>query len=420
MHFSKPYPSIGLIFAIVLAISFPGKSFSQGPWSADVLEHIDNYFHPLENGFVSTVNGQCRGPNIYYWQMVTRVQNFRVRSSYMASKELPVKIGLQKNRDGEVIKAPVMFIIPGAFNNLSSRLPRQITDAFTKLGYHTVTFPNPWGTQYIEEKPLHPTGSIVQEGESLYEGMRYIHQAFKEQDILSGEVKVYGVSYGGFLSVMINAMDAESNDPIINGDVTSVSPPFNLAQTLDRLDGFISETQPFIGIGLFSTIRKGLGLCLLKENDSVDSENIKNAKGLTISTGFHSNLISSLMAYDKAWNLGSVPHSRLGSYSPVFRRWMKGMSFTRFYETYNPQGLESVRSDEGDLYAWMRRAQNAGNYHARVIVSQDDFLNENDELPEDSYSEETVILPNGGHYGFRSLNWYQQFQKKAHFLGARF
>lgn len=405
---------------LVCLCFFSNQTYAQGPWSEDVLDHIDNYYHPLENGFVSTVNGQCRGPNIYYWQMDTKIKNFRVRSSYMASKELPVKIGLQKNRDGKVIKAPLMFIIPGAFNNLSGRLPRQLTHAFTKLGYHTVTFPNPWGTQYIEEKPLYPIGSVVQEGQSLYEAMRFIHEAFSEQDILSGEVKLYGVSYGGFLSVMINALDAESDRPIINGAVTSVSPPFDLAQTLKRLDGFISETQSFIGIGLFSTLRKGLGLCLLKENESVDSKNIKNAKGLTISSGFHSNLISSLMAYDKAWRLRSVPHARLGSYSPVFRRWMKGMSFTKFYETYNPMGLKSIQSDEGDLYAWMNRAQAAGSYHARIIVSQDDFLNENQIMPYDSYNEETIILPNGGHYGFRSLNWYQQFQKKANFLGTRY
>lgn len=388
-------------------------------WPDNVLDHIDNYHHPLEDGFVSTVNGQCRGPNVYYWQMVTKVKNYRVRSSYMASKELPIKVALQRDANGNVIKAPLMYIVPGAFNNLNGRMPRQLTDAFTKLGYHTVTFPNPWGTQYIEEKPLYPTGSVVQEGESLYEAMRFVHEAFEEQDILDGKVKMYGVSYGGFLSVMINALDAEHERPIINGEVTSVSPPYHLAHTLERLDELISETQPFIGIGLFNTVRKGLGLCFLSDNGSVDDQNIKNAKGLTISSGFHSNLISSLMAYDKAWNIRSVPHARWGSYSPVFRRWMKAMSFTKYYETYNPQGLQSVRSDEGDLYAWMNRAQVAGNNLARVIVSQDDFLNDTGVEPFDVRHEETIILPNGGHYGFRSLGWYRQFQKKALFKGTR-
>lgn len=408
------------LFATLSTIVSLSTASANSAWPDNVLDHIDHYHHPLENGFVSTVNGQCRGPNVYYWQMNTKIQNYRVRSTYMDSKEMPLKIGLQKDKLGNVIKAPLMYIIPGAFNNLDGRLPRQLTDAFTKLGYHTVTFPNPWGTQYIEEKPLFPTGSVVEEGESLYEAMRFVHEAFEEQGILDGKVKMYGVSYGGFLSVMINALDAEHDSPIINGDVTSVSPPYNLANTLGRLDELISETQPFIGIGLFNTVRKGLGLCFLSDNNSVDAQNIKNAKGLTISSGFHSNLISSIMAYDKAWKLRSVPHARWGSYSRVFRRWMKGMSFTKYYETYNPAGLESVRSAEGDLYAWMNRAQVAGNNHARVIVSQDDFLNDTGVEPYEINHEETIVLPNGGHYGFRSLGWYRQFQKKALFPGQRF
>lgn len=89
------------------------------------------------------------------------------------------------------------------------------------------------------------------------------------------------------------------------------------------------------------------------------------------------------------------------------------MSFTRYYEIYAPNALDVIRSDQGDLYSWMERAQIAGSFKSRIMLSSDDFLNDNSNWPQRAHGEETVILENGGHYGFRSLRWYKQFQRKV-------
>jgi pimeloyl-ACP methyl ester carboxylesterase len=400
-------------FLIFSCFSFQASAYN--PWDLELTEHVDRYYHPLENTFVSTVQGQCRDWSRPYWAMDVPVKNYRVKSSFLDSGELPLKMALQRDDKGRPIKAPLIFGIPGAFNNLSSRMPKQFTDAFSSLGYHAITLPNPWGTQYIENRPYAPTGSVVNEGKAIYEAMRKVHNALSKQGLIADRVDVFGVSYGGFLSVMIDALDAESGAPILTGDVTAVSPPFNLGETLNQLDALIGQTQPFIGIGLYNTIKKGLALCLANSNSDIDNKKIKDARGLTIGAGFHADLITSLRAYDKAWNLRSVPHSFWGSYSPVFRRWMRGMSFTRYYEIYAPNALEVIRSEQGDIYSWMERAQRAGSFKTRIMLTGDDFLNDNSQWPQKAFDEETVILENGGHYGFRSLDWYKDFQKKVLF-----
>ena len=91
------------------------------------------------------------------------------------------------------------------------------------------------------------------------------------------------------------------------------------------------------------------------------------------------------------------------------------MSFTRYYEIYAPNALEVIRSEQGDIYSWMERAQRAGSFKTRIMLTGDDFLNDNSQWPQKAFDEETVILENGGHYGFRSLDWYKDFQKKVLF-----
>lgn len=406
--------ALKLLGTIIITI-FSFSTLAYNPWSVELKEHVERYYHPLENAFVSTVQGQCRDWTKPYWAMDVEVKDYRVKSSYLDSGELPLKMALQRDEDGRPIKAPVVFGIPGAFNNLDSGMSKQFTDNFSKMGYHTIIFPNPWGTQYIKNRPFAPTGSVEHEGRALYQAMRKVHQGLNSQGLIDERVDLFGVSYGGFLSVMIDAIDAESSNPILTGDITSVSPPFNLGVTLNQLDSLIGQTQPFIGIGLFQTLKKGLSLCLADSNRDVDSKKIKNARGLTIGAGFHADLINSLKAYDKAWNLRSIPHSFWGSYSPVFRRWMKRMSFTRYYKTYAPRALDKIRSEKGDLYYWLDKAQQAGSLKTRIMLSNDDFLNDNENWPDRAYGEETVALSNGGHYGFRSLRWYELFQKKVLF-----
>ena len=62
--------------------------------------------------------------------------------------------------------------------------------------------------------------------------MRHVYQKALINDMLSGPVRVAGVSYGGFLSVMVAALDSEHPDPIINQDATAVAPPYDMGITM--------------------------------------------------------------------------------------------------------------------------------------------------------------------------------------------
>ena len=414
----RPHHKTFKFVLILLMIVFNTKiSSAFDPWSERSRLLAEDYHHPAEDRFVSTVHGTCYGPNVSWRDLPVKAEDYKVRSKEMASNWMPVKIGLQRDHRGKIIKAPVIFVIPGAFNNLSHRQPRALMYQFSRLGYHVAVFPNPWGTEYISHNPAQPTGSFLAEGHAIYQAIREVHTAFKKDDIIERDLtRVYGVSYGGFVAAMVAGLDSESENPVITVDTTSVSPPFHIGKTLLRLDELLKESSAYIGLDYYQLFKRFKDVCTLDLTRPADSSSLMHAKGLAASRGFHSELANSLGALERVKKWNTIPGRRLGWLSPSYRRWFRDLNFGKYYEKYAPQAAIDAFTEQGNLYYWIDKAQKNGFKGARVLVAQDDFLNDYTWSAEvEERGPETIVLENGGHYGFRSLFWYRQFINQTYF-----
>ena len=403
----------------LLSLTFlsPVVGGASEPWPDRVRFVAEDYFNPIEDSFLSTLHGTCFSKSVREGKMVVEVEDFRVKSAAHLSGELPVKLGLQRDLDGKLLRAPVMIVIPGAWNNLHHRQPRALMHQFSRLGHHVVMFPNPWGTQYISFNPKAPTGSFEAEGMAIYSALRLIHQSLETQGLIEdGIARVYGVSYGGFVAGMIAGLDAQHAKPVITKDITIVSPPFHIGRTLERLDDLIAETRDYIGLDYPSLLRRLLRVCSnARLSTDPNDLSLVDAKGLAASRGFHSELANSFTALSeiKGWN--AVPFRRLGWLSPSYRRWFRSFNFKTYYTKFVPGAMERAQSPEASLYHWIELSRQ-GPASARVLVADDDFLNDYAiSTKTEEAGDETIFLQHGGHYGFRSLFWYRQFINTAFF-----
>lgn len=405
---------VGLVlFTAVASFSLRASD----PWPDRVRFVAEDYKNPLHDQYLSTLHGTCYGPNISERKLVVKAEDFRVKSDYHVSGEMPVKLGLQRDAEGRLVKAPVMFVIPGAWNNLDHRQPRALMHQFSRIGHHVVMFPNPWGTQYISFNPKSPTGSFEAEGEAIYEALRLIHERLQNADLIEDNItRVYGVSYGGFVAGMISGLDAQHERPVVTKDITIVSPPFHVGRTLEKLDDLIAETRDYIGLDYPSLIRRFARVCNnARKFENPDDRSLVDAKGLAASRGFHSELANSFEALSqvKGWN--AVPFRRLGWLSPTYRRWFRSFNFETYYKNFVPGAMERAQSPQANLYHWIELSRKSQT-QTRVLVADDDFLNDYAvSVKLNDAGDETIFLEHGGHYGFRSLFWYRQFINTAFF-----
>lgn len=413
---------LGLIRMVILFYVVIGTSlWAYDPWPDQVRFHVEDYHNPINDRYLSTVYGSCQLGAPRFRDMPVLVEDYRVVSEAHLQGELPIKLGLQRNHRGQLIQAPVMFVIPGAFNNLNHRQPRDLMAQFSRLGHHVVMFPNPWGTQYISHNPHHFTGSFKAEGQAIYQALRRVFKVLDEQGLIErGQTRVYGVSYGGFVAGMIAGLDAVHERPIIEREITIVSPPFHIGRTLLRLDDLIDETAGYIALGLPGLLRRFFQVCQEADRYSAktDERRLKDAKGLATSQGFHAELATSLKALDRVKNLNSIPGRALNWLSPRYRHWYRTLNFEKYLRTYSPDVIEQAFSPEANLYYWIHLNQTHGKAQARVLVADDDFLNDYSwTIRERGAGDETLFLENGGHYGFRRLPWYRLFHNQSFFRG---
>ncbi|PCJ19491.1 MAG: hypothetical protein COB02_07020 [Candidatus Cloacimonadota bacterium] len=396
---------------LILNLLLTSISFSAG-WSREILNHSDKYDHPFANGFAATLSSICHKPNIKEKNIIVPILDWKFKIDDLLKDPLTLKVALQQDSKGNVKKAPLLFYIPGAFSNLGNGQSRRWMDEGTRLGYHVITPPNPWGTDYVGLKPKAKLGDVEAEGKVIYNAFR---QAFKKLNdkhkVDRSKIRIAGVSAGSFLTAIISALDAKHNDPIGFYDSTIMSAPFNFGRTLDRLDKIVLESkEPFMGMSLVSVLIRFKRFCRAEKSGELNDYHLESAKGLTVYQGFHSELIKSIKVYDKVNKLNSIPGGILGSLSPKYKKWKRKMNFNKFFDVYAPETKKLLLGNNGDLLYWVNQAKKSGYDNFRILNADDDFLNANAAWA--NYmkrSQDLIMLQDGGHYGFRHLDWFKEF-----------
>jgi len=391
-------------------------------WSAEALKFSESYSHPYTDGFASTLSGVCEAPDRKEKDFVAPVEIREYQDNRLKNGPFPVKLVLLQ-QDGAPKKAPLFIYIPGAFSNLDNGQPRRWMDEATKMGYHGLTVPNPWGTDFQKLYPEAPVGDIVNEADILYTGIRKAVQELIEEDLVDQSmIRISGVSYGSFLTAMLAAKDASHEEPIGFYDASIYSAPFNLGRTLDRLDALIEESKdPFNGIDLVSLLIRYKRFCAREKQSDLSEYHLETAKGLSVYQGFHEELVTSVLVYDKVRDLNSIPDRFWGSLSSKYRKWKREFNFAKYFDVYSPEVKTLLTSHKGDLFHWIEMAREHGFSNFRIFNADDDFLNELSVWnPLVTQNPKTLILvPDGGHYGFRHLEWFATLFQKAYGLDSK-
>ncbi len=386
-------------------------TWSSNQWDSTVIEHSKSYNHPFDDTFASTLEGVCNTFSLKYDDMEIRLEDWKGFSPNVESGWIPVKVGIQ-TVDDKVKRAPLFFYIPGAFSNLDDKQNRQWMHSMTQQGYHTVVFPNPWGTDFISRKSKSPIGYVTTEAQIIYDAMRYVYQKAQINYMLSGPVRVAGVSYGGFLSAMVAALDAEHPEPIINQDATAVAPPYDMGITMDHLDNALNDMrEDFAEIGLASKAWKFARFCRLKNESQMKPKHYQDAKGLVAYSGFHDTLVDSVILYDELRDVNAIPDRDKGKKSDRFKAWRKDFTYNQYFDNYAPGARALMKKQVGKLMHWVNRARAGNGAKIRLMTADDDFLNVVGAF--EKQAKQMILVRDGGHYGYRGDEWYFKFLELA-------
>ncbi|MCJ8347476.1 hypothetical protein MJH12_18195 [bacterium] len=413
--------NINLFYFICLNLILTSINYGAG-WSKEVLDFSKTYQHEFSNGFVASLSSICNKPKVKEKEMIVPVLDWEIPVDGLKEGFLPLKVALLEDETGKIKKAPLFFYIPGAFSNLSNAQSRRWMDEGTRFGYHVMTPPNPWGTDYLKLDPIAKLGHVEAEGKVLYQGFRRAFKRLNSQNQVDrSRIRIAGVSAGSFLTAIISALDARHEDPIGFYDSTIISAPFNFGRTLDRLDQVVAESkEPFMDMNLISVLIRYKSFCKAEKKGVLTAKHYETAQGLTVYRGFHSQLLKSIKTYDKVNDLDSIPGGFLGSLSPKYKKWKRSMNFHKFFDVYAPETKKLLLGKNGDLLYWVNQAKKAGYDHFRILNAEDDFLNASASWK--SYATEAqdiILLEDGGHYGFRHMKWFKEFLRLSFSLDSK-
>ena len=434
MQFSGILPKVFVFLCVI------GWTFSS--WNPELRRLAEDYRAHHEDGFLSSLTGTCHFTESFAKEPPVRVETWNMPTTMMEKGALPILVGLQRDENSKVIQAPLIFYIPGSFVNLEDSQPKRWMAEFTSLGYHTVVFPNPWGTQFVEQIPRGKLGSIAWEATLLFKILKDVHTRLNAEKVLSGPVRLAGVSSGGFFSSAVSSMDAESHQPILS-EATLISPPVHFGRTPDRLDELIENSRdPYQDMFRLKLYWKYRNLCSIDSDENVSKDELDDAAGIAVFAGFYEELINSVRAYDRVKGIDAVPRGFFNWLNPEYKQWRSSFSFERYFNEYNPESKELVQGKTGHIYYWISRAYKAGFANFRILTTTDDFLNDvslwagydenplrislkskygvlDDRKAWEKISDDVLVLQNGGHYGFRGSPWFSAFIRAAFSIDPR-
>lgn len=400
-------------------------------WSELVRSYASTYSTGLRDGYVSSLVASCRAEKINHRQMDLKIETWEVFAADLEKGNVRVDVGLQRDEKG-IIKAPLAIFLPGTFGNINQTMGNRWLNSLTGLGYHVASLPNPFGTDYVKQVPMGKFGTITTEAQSLYAVIRNLHQKLRLMGALNGQVRLVGVSLGGFFAAIISSLDAEHDDPMIVTDTTILSPPFHLGRGMERLDHLVDTYRdPYEDMSLVRLYYRYRKLCRMDSIEDADEGQLEDARGLVAFQGFYKGLLKSIKVYDEVRNLNYVPRDK-----KEYAEWKNRFKFFTYFEDLNPEGKEIIDSEMGHLLYWIARAKQAGFPDVRILTSNDDFFNDEGVWDQDSplnltssvgkdygflknqdlweeIRKEVIILQDGGHYGYRGNPWFENFIRLA-------
>lgn len=376
------------------------------------LDFARNYSWDIQDPFVSSVVGTCNLEEEELDDEIGEIEEEEVTNSNLDEGEMPYLELLVKDENGEFKRNnKTIFFMPGVFTRVSDESIERVMKIMAQDGYHVIGLPNPFSVDYVEQGPKHFPGDAEAEAESYYQTIQRLHRKYKSRGLFSDQVRVIGISYGAFVTAVMSSVDSTRANPLFK-DVTLLAPPHQMYETLMRLDEYTEETEKEFGVmNLATTAKRAFQVCRNGNLSDIPLIFKSYAKALVAQYAFKRPFISLLKAYKKSTGRLNIPPR---ANFLAYKRWKRDVSFSQFLNLGIARDVKQrLQSERGLITYWLEQAQrNRPEFDYRIVTADDDFLNE----PGDwnaFVGDQLILLPYGGHYGFRSDPWLKQFLQLA-------
>lgn len=367
-------------------------------------DHLNGFADKIEDergifpshGFNSTLWAAIQAYRIY--DLTNKeFPEVAIESASFAKKSIRVGLKIQP------VKKPLIVVMSGFGANLDTTLTRRSTYFFTSRGYHVLTVPNPWSTDFINAKPRERPGSLFFEAKTILDLIQKAKQKIGLESIESTEI--YAESYGAFLSTVLLSLD---KNKLVDSHINLISPPFNIRQAFVNLDELLDMYHgewKEICAGPLNSLHIARDNGLYNQASEMTNFSVKCAPSLMIEKGFYEPLWSSVYAVDKVFKLKKSPYWiwQHGAFKSKLR-------FKDVFPEYLPEATELLKNrDFHKMSYWLSLASKETREKIHITYSTNDFLNRGlgkstkTSLESLLSPEQLTELSWGGHMGYLSL-----------------
>lgn len=389
-----------LLFALLAVLASSETSFAQ--WSADAINASHYFEEPFPNPYVASIVTSCHSPDLNPSD-IQGIEKVSFVAPGFTSGGLRSYLSFRRDSSGHLLRAPLMVILPGIFTSRNDGTALAALQTFSDRGFHVLLFPNPWSKSYLVDGPIAAPGDVTEEAKIVLTITRN-YQAKLGSAL--GTTNLIGWSYGAFLAGVTAALDVEESQtaglmPEFDGDVTLLNPPFDIFHSMLRLDDLMDRFAGIQNLSLFGLLGVGLQYCDAKVEGEIQDRFIQLAPGV-VGASFRDDLVESMMIYNSKHHVEKIPNEAV-----AFTEWRAGFRFRKVMAEYEPATFAKYTPALRQLNTWVKRAARAGNNRIRVLTTEDDFINTQDQIG--NLNSKLIVLPHGGHLGYRGLRGFRNF-----------
>jgi len=347
------------------------------------------------NGVYETFRSYCTPINLKTNRLINTISFFQ---SSLVSKRITFKAALVENKLGQIIKAPIVYIVPGSFSELHDDQAQNMLNLLNNQGYHAVIFPHPWSPTVVQARLNYAPGDLEKESSLMVAMIRFVQKNYDEF-ILPEQESLLGISSGGTLALALATKFKQKTFK----RVILMSPPIDLSYSINVIDKMYAEVDQLArSINVVSLYKAYKGIC---------SSYALEDYTLATQYPYFSDVTKAILSYfvfvrefqkmllnlDNYSSFSSdLPYD--GFINHPLLRFPIHYNMVKAYERKFPKVYADIKNRTGRLSYWLPLVENV-----QIVTAENDPIN--DGISWDGVSdlaEEFIALKSGGHFGFRN------------------
>ncbi|MES2477011.1 MAG: VacJ family lipoprotein [Verrucomicrobiota bacterium] len=349
---------------------------------------------------LNVVNISTEDPD-FVWQ--GRESSVRIPAT---GRKMKFNLWLQKET------APIVYIVPGLSSHRVSSQTLSIAELLYQKGYSVVTTTGVFHPEFMENAatvslPAYPPADCHDLLVSITEIDRTLARKYSNK---LGSRALMGYSMGGFQALHL-AANGPGNSGLLDFDrYVALNTPVDLEDGIRKLDSFQNAPLDWPASirqeKINNTLRKAAGLFTLTPEERAAPPFDATESRLLVSLSFRLTLRDTLYSSQSRHNMGILKTPlddwrRDPAYDEILNYTYSDYFKSFVLPYYAERGIsQSDFTREDNLRSYQRAL--AANKKVRVLVNQDDFVTDADDiswLRSTFGSSRLTVFPNGGHLG---------------------